>query len=110
MCWISPSTRALFTLALVVGPLTVLLPGPGVDPTVFVGASVDAIGAPQLALSLAYLLVIALMRQSSLGGQTGFYPLVILPVVWVALYGSRRQLWIVVGAAVCVLLVPWLLI
>jgi len=119
---ISPSTRALFTLAVVAGPLTVLLPGPGVDPALFavacgltlalllVGASVDAVGAPQLALSLAYLLVIALMRQSSLGGQTGFYPLVILPVVWVALYGTRTQLWIVIGGAVLALLVPWALI
>jgi PAS domain S-box-containing protein len=119
---ISSSTRALFALAVVVGPLTALLPGPHVSPGLFaaacgltlalliVGASVDAIGAPQVALSLTYLLIVALMRQSSVGGQTGFYPLVILPVIWVALYGSRRQLWIVVGAAVCVLLLPWLLI
>jgi PAS domain S-box-containing protein len=119
---ISPSTRALFALAVVVGPLTALLPGPHVSTELFaaacaltlalllVGASLDAIGAPQVALSLAYLLIVALMRQSSVGGQTGFYPLVILPVVWVSLYGSRRQLWIVIGAAVLALLLPWVLI
>ncbi len=119
---VSPRTRALFALAVVVGPLTALLPGPGVDPELFavacgltlallfVGAAVDMIGAPQFALSLAYLLIIAVMRQSGLGGATGFSPLVILPVVWVALYGSRTQLLLVIGAAVVVLLVPWALI
>ena len=119
---VSPRTRALFALAVVVGPLTVLLPGPGVDPglfavacgltlaLLFVGAAVDVIGAPQFALSLAYLLIIAVMRQSGAGGSTGFYPLVILPVVWVALYGSRTQLLVVIGTAVLVLLVPWALV
>jgi PAS domain S-box-containing protein len=119
---ISPSTRALFALAVVAGPLTALLPGPGVDPELFglacaltlalllIGARLDQVGTPQLCLSLGYLLIVALMRHSGLGGATGFYPLVILPVVWVALYGSRSQLWIVIGAAVLVLLVPWMLI
>jgi two-component system sensor histidine kinase/response regulator len=119
---VSPRTRALFALAVVVGPLTVLLPGPGVDPELFgvacgltlallfIGAAVDMIGAPQFALSLAYLLIIAVMRQSGVGGSTGFYPLVILPVVWVALYGSRTQLLVVIGTAALVLLVPWALV
>jgi PAS domain S-box-containing protein len=119
---VSSSTRVLFALAVVVGPLTVLLPGPDIDGELFivacvltlvlllVGATVDAIGAPQLAISLAYLLIIALMRQSGLGGATGFYPLVILPVVWVALYGNRAQLLLVIAVAVLALLVPWALI
>jgi PAS domain S-box-containing protein len=119
---VSPRTRALFALAVVVGPLTALLPGPGVDPELFavacaltlallfVGAAVDLVGAPQFAISIAYLLIVALMRQAGLGGTTGFYPLVILPVVWVALYGSRTQLLLVIAAAVLVLLVPWALI
>jgi two-component system, sensor histidine kinase and response regulator len=119
---VSPTTRVMFALAVVVGPLTALLPGPHVDTELFaiscgltlllliVAASVDEIGAPQLAIALTYLLIVALMRQSGLGGATGFYPLVILPVVWVALYGTQRQLLIVVVVAVFVLLVPWALI
>ncbi len=119
---VSGSTRALFALAVVAGPLTALLPGPGVEPWLFavacgltllllvVGALVDEIGPPQLALSLCYLGIVALMCESSVGGLTGFYPLVILPVVWVALYGSRAQLLIVIVIAVLVLLVPWALV
>ena len=34
----------------------------------------------------------------------------ILPVVWLALYGTRRQLLIALAAIALVLLVPWALI
>ena len=50
------------------------------------------------------------MRQSSVGPSAGFAPLVILPALWLALYGSRRQLLIALGAATLVLLVPWALV
>ena len=46
------------------------------------------------------------MREAG-DGPAGFLPLVILPVVWLALYGTRRQLLIALGATALVLLVPW---
>ena len=49
------------------------------------------------------------MRQAG-DGPSGFLPLVILPVLWLALYGTRRQLLITLAVAALVLLVPWLLI
>ena len=64
----------------------------------------------QLWLSLAYLGLVGLMRQAGDGPSAGFLPLVILPAVWLALYGSRRQLLIALGATALVLLVPWALI
>ncbi len=50
------------------------------------------------------------MRQAGHGPSAGFLPLVILPAVWLALYGTRRQLLIVLGATALVLLLPWALI
>ena len=48
-------------------------------------------GPAQLWLSLAYLGIVGLMRQAG-DGPAGFLPLLIVPVVWLALYGTRRQL------------------
>ncbi len=119
---VSLSTRVLFALAVVAGPLTTLLPGPHLDTSLFViccgltllllvvASLAGELGPSQLALALAYLLIVALMRHAAIGGSSGLYPLVILPVVWLALYGTRTQLLVVIGAAVLVLLVPWALI
>ena len=49
------------------------------------------------------------MREAG-DGPAGFLPLVILPAVWLALYGTRRQLLIALAATALVLLVPWLLV
>ena len=46
------------------------------------------------------------MREAG-DGPAGFLPLVILPAVWLALYGTRRQLLIALAATALVLLVPW---
>lgn len=45
---------------------------------------------------LAYVPVVALMRDAEGGPASGYAPLVLLPVVWLALYGGRRAL----GAAI----------
>jgi diguanylate cyclase (GGDEF)-like protein len=45
---------------------------------------------------LAFFAVIAFLRQSQDGELTGLGPLLVLPVLWLLLYGTRRQ----VGAAV----------
>jgi diguanylate cyclase (GGDEF)-like protein len=50
-------------------------------------------------LAFAYLAVIALLRAA--GGPSGIAPMVLLPVFWLALCGTRRQLWcLLVGVAV----------
>ena len=99
-----------------------LLPGPGFDPALF--ALACALTAALLVAGRARdrnvrrrsgsrsptSAIIALMRQAGDGPSAGFLPLVILPVVWLALYGSRRQLLVVLGVAALVLLVPWALV
>ncbi|HEY6891841.1 MAG TPA: response regulator [Solirubrobacter sp.] len=116
----SGRTRLAFGLAVVGGPIAALLPGPSLDPVLFgiaclltvglvaaatIGAVRDS-GSAQLWLSLAYLCIVGLMRQAG-DGPAGFLPLLILPIVWLALYGTRRQLLITLGAILVVLLVPW---
>ena len=117
----SATTRAAFGLAVVGGPIAALLPGPSLDPLLFglacaltlallVAASVGVVRdspSAQLWLSLAYLGIVGLMREAG-DGPAGFLPLVILPAVWLALYGTRRQLLIALAATALVLLVPWL--
>ena len=96
-------------------------PGPSLDPLLFglacaltlallVAASIGVVRdspSAQLWLSLAYLGIVGLMREAG-DGPAGFLPLVILPAVWLALYGTRRQLLITLAATALVLLVPWL--
>ncbi|HEY8718462.1 hypothetical protein [Pengzhenrongella sp.] len=43
----------------------------------------------QVAVPLSYFAVIGLLRQAEGGEASGFAPLVVLPVLWIALYGSR---------------------
>jgi diguanylate cyclase (GGDEF)-like protein len=56
------------------------------------------------ALSFAYLLVFVLLRAA--GGPSGVAPMVLLPVFWLGLYGSQRQLWLLLVAISAVLIVP----
>ena len=89
------------------GQLSVLLPGPFDGPAavrrsralivlaiVVAGAlpSVRASGPAQLWLALAYVGVIVAAAAGGRGPDGGFAPLVILPAMWLALFGSRRQL------------------
>ena len=120
----SRRTRTAFGLALIAGPLSALLPGPDIDPWLFglacalsvallvLGSlpSVRASQPAQLWLALAYLGIVALMRGATNGPVPGFAPLLILPAIWLALYGSRRQLLILLGAIVVTLVLPWALI
>ena len=118
----SGRTRAAFGLAVALGPVAALLPGPDLDPALFglacgltlallIAGAMGAGARPsaQLSLSLAYLGIVGLMRQAG-DGPAGFLPLVILPILWLSLYGTRRQLLVALGAAVLVLLVPWAVI
>jgi two-component system, sensor histidine kinase and response regulator len=120
----SRRTRIAFAAAVVLGLLSVLLPGPDMDTdelalscfltvALLIAGSLHAVRAnapAQLWLALAYLGIVALMRDAAQGPTGGFAPLVILPAIWLALYGTRRQLEIELGATVAVLLLPWALI
>ena len=45
----------------------------------------------QLMPALLFFVVVALLRHSHGGAASGFAPLLLLPVVWLALYGTARQ-------------------
>ena len=61
-------------------------------------------------LPLGFFVVVALMRQARGGAAAGYTPLVMLPVIWLAMYGSRRQLMIAVAAMTAILVGPMLLV
>jgi len=117
-------TRIAFGAAIVAGQLSILLPGPSMDPLLYglsclivlgivvAGAmpSVRASRPAQLWLALAYVGVIVLLRQAAEGPTGGFAPLVILPAMWLALYGSPRQLLIDLAVTFVGLALPWALI
>ncbi|MCB0866548.1 MAG: diguanylate cyclase [Solirubrobacterales bacterium] len=55
---------------------------------------------------LAYLLVVALVREAAEGSGYVFVPLILLPVLWVALHGTRAELAAMLLAALAALAVP----
>jgi diguanylate cyclase (GGDEF)-like protein len=55
---------------------------------------------------LAYLVVVAILRQAEGGAGSGYAPLAFLPIVWLALYGSRVQLLWGAAAATAVFMIP----
>jgi diguanylate cyclase (GGDEF)-like protein len=59
-----------------------------------------------LALPLVYLVVVALLRHADGGAESGFAPLVLLPVAWAALHCSRWQLGAVVIGGAAALALP----
>lgn len=60
--------------------------------------------------ALLALLAIALLRDGTGGARGGYGVTVIVPVLWVALYGTRAQLWRVLLAVALVFVVPLLAI
>jgi diguanylate cyclase (GGDEF)-like protein len=55
---------------------------------------------------LAYFVVVALLRESQGGAASGYAPLAMLPVFWLALYGTRGQLAIGIAGLAAVFLAP----
>lgn len=55
---------------------------------------------------LSYLVVVALLRQASDGSLSGYAPLAMLPVVWIALNLGRREVVVGIAAGTAVLTVP----
>jgi len=58
---------------------------------------------------LGYFAVVVLLRGAAGGAVSGFGPLVLLPVVWLALYGTRRELVVAVGLVAATFTLPVLL-
>src|SRR5579875_3290023 len=64
----------------------------------------------QAVIPLAFLAVAALLRDADGASRSGLSALIILPVLWVALYGTWRQLAVAVAGACAAFLVPILVI
>jgi diguanylate cyclase (GGDEF)-like protein len=59
---------------------------------------------------LAYFVVIALLRESQGGAGSGYASLAMLPVFWLALYGTRRELAIGIAGLAATFLAPLALV
>ncbi len=113
-----------FFVAALIGLLAVLLPGPETDWTLYaLGAGLTVLIAVAgiiavrlqrgswliLGGSLAYLVAVALLRHSGIQQAAGYVPLMLLPIVFLALFGSRRELAIGLGGMTpLALLIPFL--
>jgi diguanylate cyclase (GGDEF)-like protein len=61
-------------------------------------------------IPLSFFAVVALLRAAG-GGATSLYaPLVMLPILWMAIYGTRTQLWIAIVATAATFLTPLILV
>lgn len=103
-------------------PLVVLaLPGPGLSGAAgLAGVVLSAVVAALFVLvpwrahpdwwalvpALAYLVAVALLREGAGGNASGMGPMALLPIVWIALYGSARTLAITVVGALVVYWLP----
>ena len=59
---------------------------------------------------LAYFVVIALLRESDGAAQSSYSVLALLPMFWLALYGTRRDLAVAMAGVAAVFLAPLLLV
>lgn len=71
----------------------------------------DRLPAPAVVLPpLTYLVAIAVLRQSEGGAASGYGPLVLIPLFWVALYGDRAQVATVAVGISATFLLPIVLV
>jgi two-component system, OmpR family, phosphate regulon sensor histidine kinase PhoR len=63
----------------------------------------------QMAPPLLYFLVIVLIREAQGGTDSGFAPLVALPIIWLALYGTRIELSLAIVCAGATFIVPYVI-
>jgi len=108
-------------LAIVIYPL----PPHGEDSSALLAAAllnalivISAFGTPwrrlphfaQIVPPFAYFVVIALLREADGGGSSSYGVLALLPVFWLALYGTRRQLAVSIAGVAAVFFAPVLLV
>ncbi len=59
---------------------------------------------------LLYFLAAGALRHATGGSESGYSPLFLMPVLWFALFGTRRQVGVAVGALAVAMLVPIILV
>ena len=64
----------------------------------------------QATVPLGFFAVVALLRQSGGGAISGYSPLVMLPILWLAIYGSRTQFRLGIAATAVTFVVPQILV
>jgi len=64
----------------------------------------------QATIPLSFFAVIALLRHAGGGATSGYSPLVMLPILWIAIYGSRTQLRLAIVATAVTFLAPQILV
>lgn len=116
---------APFLGAMCLGIVVFPLPPASSDSSALLGAAVlnaliiiGAIAAPwrrlphfaQIVPPFAYFVVVALLRAADGGSQSPYSVLAMLPVFWLALYGTRRQLAVSIVGVAAVFLVPVVLL
>src|SRR6188508_732271 len=116
---------APFLGAMVLAMLVYPLPPAGDDSSaLFTAAALNALILVSAALApwrllphfaqvvppFAYFVVIALLRESDGGALSSYSVLAMLPVFWLALYGTRRQLGLSIVGVAAVFLTPLLLV
>jgi two-component system, sensor histidine kinase and response regulator len=121
---VHPRDFAPFAVAALIALLSVILPGPDIDWEIFALAAASTVAlaiagfvAANLGRGnflillgpLVYLGIVALLRHATPTGGGGFTPLVILPIVFLALFATRSRLLIGLVAMAVVLLVPALI-
>jgi diguanylate cyclase (GGDEF)-like protein len=59
---------------------------------------------------ISFFVVVGLVRHAGGGATSGYFPLVVLPILWLAMYGSRAQLWLALATTAATFLLPLLLV
>jgi PAS domain S-box-containing protein len=116
---------APFAVASLVGLAAVALPGTDADAALYAAAcGLLAVLAAAVAflpwrqlpawsealVPIAYFVVVALLRESSGAAASGFAPLLLLPIIWLALYHTRAELFAGIMAMGLTLILPFVVI
>ena len=64
----------------------------------------------QSAIPLGFFPVVGLLRQGAGGATSGYSPLVMLPILWLAIYGTRTQFRLAIAATAATFLTPQILV
>lgn len=64
----------------------------------------------QATIPLSFFAVVALLRHAGGGATSGYSPLVMLPILWIAMYGSRTQIRLAIVVTAATFLAPQILV
>lgn len=121
----TPGRVAPFAGAAIIALVVVMLPPNSSDQSMLAAAAVlttvviaGALLIPwvrlpawcQAAIPLGFFPVVALLRQAAGGAQSGYSPLVMLPILWLAIYGTRNQFRFGIAATAATFLTPQILV